>query len=269
MSVQLSVVVSTFRRPQQLAQALNSALAQESVDLEVIVVDDSPECSAEPVVASMNDDRVRYYARPVPSGGRPALVRNDGWRLAHGQFVHFLDDDDQIATNAYRTMINAMNANPRRGVVFGRIEPFGGDREGLAHEKEYFQDGARRARMASRSGSRRWMVANMLYLNTPIVNSACMIRSTCLEQLGGYDGRLTLFEDVEFYIRAIRRFGCVFVDRVLLHYRLNHVSLMHGANSTVEQLAAHRLLCENYRAAFGRTEMFALKVFARTALRIL
>ncbi|WP_423875429.1 glycosyltransferase family 2 protein [Bradyrhizobium sp.] len=64
MPAEISVVIPTFRRPLLLKQAIESALAQH-VPVEVIVVDDSPERSADPVV-------------PSPSGGWPSRVRNLG-----------------------------------------------------------------------------------------------------------------------------------------------------------------------------------------------
>ena len=76
--VDVSVVIATFRRPQQLSEALTSVLKQTGVSLEAIVVDDSPESSARDVVENFKDSRVRYITNPEPSGGFPSVVRNLG-----------------------------------------------------------------------------------------------------------------------------------------------------------------------------------------------
>ena len=68
----------------------------------------------------------------------------------------------------------------------------------------------------------------MLFQPTVLVNSARLIRRECVEALGGYNEDLAVFEDVDFYLRAIRRFGCVFVDRPVLEYRTGAPSLMHN-----------------------------------------
>src|SRR5207302_492501 len=150
------VVVPTFRRPNELREAIASVLVQPGVSVDVLVLDDSPEGSARGVVESIADPRVTYATRDVPSGGRPALVRNEGWPRTTGRYVHFLDDDDRVAKGAHRDMVKALDDHPNKGVVFGRIEPFGDDPKALAHEREFFRDGAHRARIAGRTGSRRW-----------------------------------------------------------------------------------------------------------------
>src|SRR5215475_10535827 len=96
MSIDISVVIPTFRRPKELGEAIASVLGQTGVSFEIIVVDDSPEASAQEVVEGVGDVRVRYLRNPAPTGGVPSAVRNLGWPLARGAFVHFLDDDDIV-----------------------------------------------------------------------------------------------------------------------------------------------------------------------------
>jgi hypothetical protein len=148
------------------------------------------------------------------------------------------------------------------------VEPFGKDRRVLARQRRYFRDAARRARVASRIG-RRTVVANMLFRPTLLVNSACLIRRSCLERMGGYDPCATPVEDIDFYVRAIRWFDCVFVDRPVLQYRTGAPSIMHdlvGGQAVVE---AYTRIYRNYRLSFGWFELAGLRLFARTAMRLL
>ncbi len=267
--IDISVVIPTFRRQTQLIQAIDSVLAQ-NVSLEIIVVDDSPEGSARETVERYNDPRVSYVKREPPSRGKPALVRNSGGQLAQGRFVHFLDDDDRVAAGYYQTAIHTFNTHPHIGVVFGRIEPFTDDAAAnIDHEMLFFTDAARRANLASRSGSRHWLVANLLFKHTVLVNSACMIRREHITTLGGYDDTLGLNEDVDFYCRAVRRFGFRFINSVVLHYRINADSLMHGRSDDSKLIDAYQKMYARYRATHGAVELLALKLFARTVLKVL
>jgi glycosyltransferase involved in cell wall biosynthesis len=264
----LSVVVPTFRRPRLLAEAITSALAQRDVATEVIVVDDSPEGSAREVVQSLADERVIYLQREVPSRGRPALVRNTGWPRARGRFVHFLDDDDRVAEGFYRAAVDAFAAHPDRGVVFGRIEPFADDPSAkLEEERRFFAVATRRARLAARLRSRRWMTFNLLFKETMLVNSSGIVRRECVEALGGYVPELSMNEDVDFFCRAIRRFGFHFLDQVVLHYRIVPDSLMHGRVDNEALAQSYRLMYQRYRQAHGSAEFLAMKVLAGTLLR--
>ena len=269
--IDVSVVVPTFRRPAQVREAVASALAQDGVRLEVLVHDDSPEASArEPILTlAAADARVTYRHREEPTGGNPSRVRNGGWPAARGRFVHFLDDDDRVAPGAYRDVVKAFEANPHVGVVYGRVEPFGDDPVAVARERRVFLRAAARARLYQRLGAPMLVVANQLFGGgTVLVNSACVIRKEHLAKLGGYDEQLAVVEDLEFYIRAMRAFGCVFLDRPLLEYRTGAPSLMNAAMAGDSKVpAAYRHIYEKYRAAHGPAELFALKVVGKAVLR--
>jgi glycosyltransferase involved in cell wall biosynthesis len=266
MVVDVSVVTPTFRRPRQLAEALSSALGQRSVTVESIVVDDSPERSAQEVVARIADPRITFLAMEKPSGGNPALVRNAGWPLATGRFVHFLDDDDHVAEGAYAALTAELEAHPDAGVAFGRIDPFGDDPEDLRHNQRVFAESRRRARLSARLGSWRLLLASMLFCN-PVLNcSASMIRREHVGQIGGFDPDCSPFEDREFYVRAIRRFGWRYIDRTVVHYRTGAPSLMTTLRAT-EAADVFRTIYRKYEAQNGRAELLTLKILGRALLR--
>jgi glycosyltransferase involved in cell wall biosynthesis len=266
--IDVSVVIPTFRRPRLLAEAIASVLAQRDVATELIVVDDSPEGSAREVVEQQGDRRLTYLRNEVPSQGRPALVRNAGWPKARGRFVHFLDDDDRVAAGFYRAAVEAFEAHPDRGVVFGRIDPFADEPQAdLKNERRFFEVATRRARLAALLRSRRWMTFNLLFKETMLVNSSGIVRRECVEALGGYLPELSMNEDVDFFCRAIRRFGFHFLDQVVLHYRIVPDSLMHGRADDEALTESYRLMYQRYRHAYGSAEFLAMKVLAGTLLR--
>jgi glycosyltransferase involved in cell wall biosynthesis len=83
-----TIVIPTYGRPEFLAEAISSVLAQSFTDFECVVVDDaSPEPASLPP-----DPRLRLIRREC-NGGPPA-ARNTGIDAARGEYVAFLDDDD-------------------------------------------------------------------------------------------------------------------------------------------------------------------------------
>jgi glycosyltransferase involved in cell wall biosynthesis len=261
----VSVVIPTFRRPKELTQALQSVLLQAGVGVEAIVVDDSPEGSAQATVTALNDPRITYLRTEVPTGGRPGQVRNQGWPKAKGRFIHFLDDDDLVPEGHYAKALEEFEAHPRHGVLFGLVDPFADDGRDLSHERGFFDSSAQRARVGQRLG-RRVLAARQLLEPTLLVCSAGLVRAEVPRRIGGFDPFIRMVEDVDFYARAFREFGAFFVDRVVLKYRIGP-SLMHSRTNDDEIIKSYKRMHAKYAATYGEAELFALKAMVRGVLR--
>jgi GT2 family glycosyltransferase len=273
MPVEFSVIIPTFRRPRQLLGAVTSVLAQVGVAVEIFVVDDSVEGSAREVITSLNDPRITYLKNPSPTGGIPSIVRNLAWPQAKGMFIHFLDDDDIVPEGHYTVVREVFSNNPKVGMIFGRIEPFGTcPAEQLEHERRYFDDAARSAAACQRFGRRWAFTGRMLFYKALLVCGASILRRDCVAKIGGFDPEIRLMEDADFHVRAMREFGACFIDRVVLRYRIGSPSLMHSPNPDESQLRCqregHRRMHAKYRKERGLLEFYALALFTRTLLKI-
>jgi glycosyltransferase involved in cell wall biosynthesis len=271
-AVDFSVIIPTFRRPDQLRESIMSAIGQSAVTTEIFVIDDSPEGSAEEVVKSFSDGRISYIKNPAPTGGMPSVVRNLGWPLATGSFVHFLDDDDIVVDGHYAAVKSAFETHPGVGLVFGRIEPFGsGPASQLDHERRYFADAARKAAMSARFGARWAYTGLMLFDTALLVCSASVIRRACIAPLGGFDPGIRLMEDADFHVRAIREFGAYFLNQTAIRYRVGAPSLMHSPTPTASQhqevLNGGRRMQIKYRDQRGMLEFYLLALFTRAVLK--
>ncbi|MFJ7268624.1 glycosyltransferase [Streptomyces sp. NPDC099050] len=104
----VTIVIPAFNASATLARALQSALAQTHRGVEVLVVDDR---STDGTLAlahqfAAQDGRVRVIERPQNSGGCGA-PRNNGIEAASGQFVMFLDADDELPLKAAETLLSS------------------------------------------------------------------------------------------------------------------------------------------------------------------
>ncbi|MDI9886652.1 glycosyltransferase [Streptomyces sp. HNM0645] len=116
-----SVVVATRERPGRLARALDSLLAQDHPDFEVVVVDNAPLTGAtRELIERKYGERVRYVHEPVPG---LAIAHNRGVAAADGTVLAFTDDD-VVADPHWLTALTAPFAeDPRIGCVTGLILP--------------------------------------------------------------------------------------------------------------------------------------------------
>ena len=119
----VSVIIPTRNRPQLVLRAVRSALNQTYQHLEVIVVVDGPDVATNEALNTVVDERLKVVALDHSIGGSDA--RNKGVQHAGGQWVAFLDDDDEwLAPKIEKQMDAAVDSNSPFPVVtcyfFGR-----------------------------------------------------------------------------------------------------------------------------------------------------
>ena len=254
----VSVIIPTYRREQQVVEAVRSALSEQSISIEVLVLDDTSEGSAEEGVRTIGDPRIHYHRQLAPSRGRPAMVRNEGMRHARGRYLYFLDDDDHVMPGALSALSSALDQAPRCAVAYGTVTPFGKDPAVVASYARWFDWAARISRRLS--GSKWLTTGTILFRGTLIINSACMIRRTCARELNGYDADIPVYEDVDFHMRGIRRWGHLFVDRPVLHYRTGAPSLIHDLQGDTKPIHdSYRIIHRKYKETYGAVDYRALQ----------
>src|SRR4051812_37930708 len=101
----VSVVIPTRDRWPILGRALASALGQEAVAVEVVLVDDGSREPAPAWVTGIADSRVRLLRHEASRG--VARARNRGLEEATGRWVAFLDDDDLWAPDKLAVQVRA------------------------------------------------------------------------------------------------------------------------------------------------------------------
>ncbi|MEU0676006.1 glycosyltransferase [Streptomyces sp. NPDC006172] len=116
-----TVVIATRERADRLAHALDSLLAQDHPDFEIVVVDNAPTTdTTRDLVERKYGERVRHVTEPVPG---LAVAHNRGIAAAHGEVIAFTDDD-VVADPRWLTELTApFAADPGIGCVTGLILP--------------------------------------------------------------------------------------------------------------------------------------------------
>lgn len=89
----ISAVIPTRNRPDLVVRAARSALAQTYEPIEVIVVIDGPDRPSQVAIEAISDHRLKIISLKETVGG--AEARNIGAAQSHGEWVAFLDDDDE------------------------------------------------------------------------------------------------------------------------------------------------------------------------------
>ena len=89
----VSVIIPTYNRADLVRRAIGSVLAQSYANFEVIVIDNASSDKTAEVVDSIVDARLKFIRHDVNKG--PAASRNTGLRNSRGDYITFLDSDDE------------------------------------------------------------------------------------------------------------------------------------------------------------------------------
>ena len=115
----VSVVVPTRNRSALLSRTLRSALRQERVDFEVIVVDEASNDDTPALLSALDDHRVRVLRHEIPRG--LSAARNHGAEHARAEWLAFLDDDDLWAPDKLFRQVSAANQAGRDWAYTGSV----------------------------------------------------------------------------------------------------------------------------------------------------
>ena len=103
MQPDVSFVIAAYNAEPTLSRAIDSALAQRGVSVEVVVVDDCSTDGTLVLARAYTDPRVRVIALERNSG--PGGARNAGLDAAQGRWVAVLDSDDTVRPERLAAMI--------------------------------------------------------------------------------------------------------------------------------------------------------------------
>lgn len=192
----LSAIIPAYNCARYLAEAIASALAQDSVDLEVVVVDDGSTDDTQSILASFGD-RIRTLRQE--NRGLPA-ARNTGILASRGELIAFLDADDTWERDKSRKQLAYLEANPACGLVF--CDVFRMDESGR--------------RIAPVLGDKAKEVPTgrcleRLFLGNFVLVPGVVVRRDVLERAGPFDESLRSVEDYDMWLRiaAIAEVGIV------------------------------------------------------------
>jgi GT2 family glycosyltransferase len=204
----VSIVIPAFNQARFVSQAVTSALVQTHPDVEVIVVDDGS-TDETPARLRAFDGRPNVRVIRQPNAGLPA-ARNRGLADARGEFVVFLDSDDELAPSHVASLAAALDADPEAAFAYCDVQIVGEDG---APSSDFSVAGARRVV----SGD----IFESLLMGGYFPPHACLVRRRVLDEIGGFDLALGGHADYEMWLRlsaAGRR--AAFVPERLARYRV-------------------------------------------------
>lgn len=183
----VTVVIPTYGRGAAIAPTLESALGQEGVDVEVIVVEDAKGDGTRAELEAFVSDRVRIL--DMPRNGGASAARNLATGEVRTEFVAYLDDDDVWRPNHLRSVLGAMQAAGARW-GYGGVTWVDGDLR-VDHDQEL---------VAAADVPDRLFEGQVL-----VTPSAVVVERALLEEVGGWDPAFRVMGDWDLLLRLAAR----------------------------------------------------------------
>lgn len=187
----VSVVIPTYNRAYCIERAIRSVINQSYNNLEIIVVDDASTDNTKELVSRIQDRRIKYISHSQRLGASAA--RNTGIKMAKGDFVAFLDSDDEYLPQKIEKNLDFIkNTSWRIGMVASLYYVIEKDNihissEGYINLKRYI----------------------------PLL-STWLIKKEVFSKIGLFNEAIFIGEDAEFFWRFRKKFSFVFIPDPLV-----------------------------------------------------
>ena len=208
----VSIIITTYKRPFEFVlRAVKSVLMQTYSNWELFIVDDSPNDYSERVVIkqqinALGDKRIKYILHGTNLGA--CAARNTGIRMAKGEFIAFLDDDDEWLPQKIEKQITKIN-QPEIGLVYCSsytiINVNGKTKKTL---REYRIEG--------------FVFDKLILKNFIGSTSFVMVKRQALFDCGLFNIEMQSAQDYELWLRIAKKYAVACVSEPLVNYYIHN-----------------------------------------------
>jgi len=238
---QVSVIIPTYNRGRVIKEAIDSVLAQDYTEFELIVVDDGSTDHTSDVL-----DSYRNVIKVLSQKNRGvSAARNRGIAEASGKFIAFLDSDDLWLPHKLSTQVEFFNKTPDALIC--------------QTEEVWIRNGLRvnpKKRHKKPSG----MIFKLSLELCLVSPSAVMIKRSLFDRVGEFDETLPACEDYDLWLRISSRFPIYLIDTPLIIKRGGHddqLSSRAGLDKfrikAIEKIIKSKLLSDDQHQAAVKT----------------
>jgi teichuronic acid biosynthesis glycosyltransferase TuaG len=201
MSNKITIITPTYNSSKFIKRTIDSVLEQTYTDWEFLLIDDHSTDNTVEIINEFvkNDPRIKLLSTPQNSGG-PALPKNVGIENATGEYVAFLDHDDEWLPKKLEKQLEIFNrsANKKLGIVACYLNiknTF--DNKIISKYHSIYIDNS---------------LINMLQYNYLNTSSCVMTKLSILKEVGPFDINFKVSDDWDMWLRILR-----------LNYKLDYV----------------------------------------------
>lgn len=212
----VSVIIPTHKRPVLLSRSIKSVLNQTYRNIELVIVDDNLaestfQYETNKLVMSYNDPRIKYINPDKHYNA--SYARNAGINVSKGDYITFLDDDDEFELSKIEEQVNFMNGKSDDWI--GCYTLFHRYKDGKLFDKS----------TDHKSGSLYLdFFLNQLYI---CGGSNIFVRADIVRSIDGFDASFSRMQDLEFIIRIseLGKIGCINKNLLRVYFHSQQINV--------------------------------------------
>lgn len=206
----VSAIITTHNRTCSiLRRAIDSVIKQTYTGIEIIVVDDSsPSFEDRTNVINMMKNEypmVKYILHDRCLGA--CASRNDGIKISRGEYVAFLDDDDEWLPEKTQIQIEILEKHQDAALVYC----------------DYYviEEGKKEKKIHNKKESSNDLLYDLFLDNIVGGTSFPLIRKTNLINVGMFDPEMPQAQDYDLWIRLARKYDFQYINKPLVNYYIH------------------------------------------------
>lgn len=189
----VSIIIPTFNRSSLLKRALGSVYSQTSSEYEIIVLDDGSIDNTAKMIEQFYPN-VRYYYQ---SNKGVSSARNQGIKMAKGEWLAFLDSDDEWMPEKLEKQLKLLEDYPEYKVC---------------HTEEiWIRQGVRVNQMNKHQKTGGWIFPQCLPL-CAMSPSSIIIHRSVFDDVGLFDTQLPACEDYDLWLRITAKYPVLYIE---------------------------------------------------------
>lgn len=206
----VSIIIRTSNRPDVLQTALNSVRKQFYPNIEVIVVEDGKNIAEEMIKQNYSDLNIKYLATGNKVGR--SCAGNIGLSMANGQYINFLDDDDELFPWHIETLISVLDDRMEKAAYGIALER----QIVIKHRNPYQYKIHKNFVRFNRPYNKCF-----LYFQNYFPIQSVMFSRELYDRLGGFDESLDVLEDWDLWVRYSTLTDYFYIDQITSIYYVN------------------------------------------------
>jgi glycosyltransferase involved in cell wall biosynthesis len=230
-----SIITPTYRRPLLLKRAIISVINQTFGNYEHIIIDDGNDPESELLVNGFEDKRIIFRQHQSPRGAAGGY--NTGINLSNGEFILFLDDDDEYLPTFLDKMYNHFShSDPNVGFVWAGISRI---RDTISGE-EVIDSQVWPSRFPTKE-------LGMVEATSIGNNVGVCVRKWCIDAIGLYDESIIMGHDTDFLFRLARKFDFETVPEILVKIHFHGHSQLTNKKNNLVRLELREKILKNHQ----------------------